>query len=327
MGNLAKIVGLFTAFTCCQQQSFSQAPQRYEISRSALGSNASITTYGTDSAMITKAMVHAFELLDSFDQIFSDYKASSEVMILVEKPAHTWTSVSLPLYDLIDKSIGVSHMTDGRFTVTIGALTHLWRRYLTQGEIPKRRLIRRARKTAPYKMVSLASDSLYLKKNKKGLRFDFGGIAKGYIADHMAKVMVEHGVPVFLINLGGDLLAGDAPPGKPAWKVEIPWCEKIIEIENEAVATSGPDYQFFVHKGMRYAHIIDPDTGWGVKYFFAATVIAKSGWQADAFASAFSILPIDKSTKIMQKRVDFSAIIGMGNELFQSKNFSDYVVN
>ncbi|NND33556.1 MAG: FAD:protein FMN transferase [Saprospiraceae bacterium] len=327
MGNLVKIVGLFTAFSSCLHLSLCQPLIKFAMERPALGSVASITCFGLDSMQMQQAAERAFYLLDSFDLIFSDYKQNSETMLLAEQPAKRWIPISPPLYDLIEMSQKISAKTDNRFTVKIGALTKLWRQSLAQNRIPPKSLIRRARKTVTRGMLQLADDTLLLKKNINGLRMDFGGIAKGYIADHMGKTMTEQGVPIFLINLGGDLLAGEAPPDQSGWKIDVSWCDKVIEINHAAIATSGPDFQFFVHKGVRYAHIIDPVTGWGVKNLFATTVIASTGWQADAFASAFTILPLDRSRAIIDEKIGLEAIIAVENELFQSQNFSHYIVN
>jgi thiamine biosynthesis lipoprotein len=129
-----------------------------------------------------------------------------------------------------------------------------------------------------------------------------------------------------LIDLGGDLVAGEPPPGQLGWKIDISWCDKVVLIKNGAIATSGPDFQFFVHKGQRYAQIINPRTGWGVLDFFGSTVIAKTGWEADGFASAFSILSLDQSAFFLQRNTDIAAIIGRDNELIQSDNFSSYIL-
>lgn len=327
MGNLVKIVGIIIAFASGPPQDYAQPLSKFFFERPALGSKATITCYTSDSLKASNVAKAAFMLLDSFDHIFSDYKNNSEIMRLTKSEPGKWIPISSPLYDLIKKSETINVATSGRFTIAIGALTQLWRRHLGHDKVPSKREIRRARRLANGKFYELSADSLAIKRKRQGLRFDFGGIAKGYIADQMGHTLREMGVSIFLINLGGDLVAGDTPPNQTGWKITIPWCDKVVNISNQAIATSGPDFQFFVHKGVRYAHIIDPTTGWGVPDYFATTVIAKYGWEADAYASALSILPLNQSREILELKKEISSIIGVGNELLYSKNFSDYIVN
>jgi thiamine biosynthesis lipoprotein len=327
MGNLVKFIGIIIAFVAGLPLGYAQTLNKYFFERPALGSKATITCIAADSLVASNGTQAAFALLDSFDHIFSDYKEDSEAMLLANRAKDKWIPISYPLYDLIHKSEIISAATDGKFTIAIGALTQLWRAHLGNDEVPRKKEIRKAARLAKEKLFELTIDPYTIKKRKQALRFDFGGIAKGYIADHMAKALREMGITIFLINLGGDLVAGDKPPNQTGWKITIPWCDKVVHIANQAIATSGPDFQFFVHKGVRYAHIIDPTTGWGVPNYFATTVIARYGWQADAYASAFSILPLKRSQEVLELEKDISAIIGAGNELLYSKNFSDYILN
>jgi thiamine biosynthesis lipoprotein len=219
----------------------------------------------------------------------------------------------------------ICELTHGSFNVAIGALTHLWRSYLAENEVPPKKKIREFRKHLRAGSLQLI-DKDRLQFDQNHMQLDFGGIAKGYIGDHMAKSLKDDGVHRFLIDLGGDLVAGEPPPGQLGWKIDISWCDKVVLIKNGAIATSGPDFQFFVHKGQRYAHIINPRTGWGVLNFFGSTVIAKTGWEADGFASALSILSLDQSAFFLQRNTDIAAIIGRDNELIQSDNFSSYIL-
>ncbi len=292
----------------------------------ALGTKVSIVCYVRDTMLAIRSISEAFDLLDSFNMIFSDYNPESEVMLLAaNREARAGVTVSKPLYDLTAKALDINDLTGGSFNIAVGALTHLWRTYLGKEEIPPRCRIRKFRRHLRVEKLQLVKPS-QIKLGSKGMRLDFGGIAKGYIGDHMAEVLKNQKINSFLIDLGGDLIAGAAPPHQKGWKITVSWCDKVVLLENQAIATSGPDFQFFVHRGKRYAHIIDPRTGWGVSHFFGSTVIAPSGWEADALASAFSILTLDESSKIIRRKTVINALIGRDNELFLSDNFSSYLV-
>ncbi len=324
MLNLEKITGLVVAFALTTVTLVAQDLHRVYRERPALGTKISVTCYASDTLQVIGAIARAFDLVDSLNLIFSDYDPASEVMQLAaNRQARQGVMVSKPLYDLTARALEITELTGGSFNVAIGALTHLWRTFLAGNKIPPWCRIRRYRRHLASGNLQLVEPSSLILK-KKGMRLDFGGIAKGYIGDEMAKVLREEQIDRYLIDLGGDLVAGSAPPGQDGWNISIAWCRRVILVENRAIATSGPDFQFFVHKGQRYAHLIDPETGWGVSSFFGTTVIAKNGWQADALASAFSIMTLEESAEVLRRKTDIAALIGRDNELFQSDNFSSY---
>jgi len=325
MGNLVKITRLFLAFLVGTSMLTGQELSKFHFERPALGTTVAITCYASDSLNAALVSKVAFGILDSFNLIFSDYNPESEIMRVERRPKE-WIPVSDPLFDLIEKAKKIGVQTEGNFNIGIGALTSLWRPRLAKNEVLTKREVRRGKIKSDLANLHLSTDDQQVKFAVEGMRLDFGGIAKGYIGDHMGSAMEQHGLSSYLIDLGGDLVAGAAPPNEKGWKITIPWCEKIICIANRAVATSGPDFQFFVYKGQRYAHIIDPKTGWGVTNYFGTTVIAETGWEADALASAFSIMPLNK-TQVMTDHSPVEAIIGVNEKFFCSKMFSSYLID
>lgn len=327
MLNLGKIVGILIGLQLSIPLILSQELQPVRKARPALGTTVSIKCYGRDTVQALSAIEEAYHLLDSLNLIFSDYNPESEIRQIAKNYRKgVPISVSQPLYDLTAKATELGRLTEGSFNIAVSALTQLWRSYLAEKRIPPGNLIRKFKRQLKERNLQLQPpDKLIFKKDR--MRLDFGGIAKGYIGDQMAKKLREKGIGIFLIDLGGDLVAGDAPPDSDGWKITISWCEKIVTIVNQSIATSGPDFQFHVYQGKRYSHIIDPKSGWGVSDFFGCTVIAGSGYEADALASAFSILPFARSTEILSRKADIAAIIGRNSELISSDNFSEYVVS
>jgi thiamine biosynthesis lipoprotein len=145
--------------------------------------------------------------------------------------------------------------------------------------------------------------SIYL--SDKGMQLDFGGIGKGYIAQKVVDYLKKEGVTSSLVDAGGDIVFGDAPPNKKGWIVGVNQPEQAdnllpekLQLHNISVATSGDVYQFIEHDGKKYSHIIDPATGYGVTSLRNVTVIANDGALADWLATACSILPINESKKL-----------------------------
>lgn len=303
-----------------------QALTKFHFEAPKMGSVFAITLYTQDTLLAHHATEKCYLLVDSLNHIFSDYDPNSEVSRLASTSTRQWTAISPPLFDLTQKALWLSNNCTGAFDITIGALTQLWRRYLKDEAVPTKRQIRRMRRKVRSDWVQLDTSTRSILFKKKSMRLDFGGIGKGYIADQAGKCLQDLGIASYLIDAGGDLVVGDAPPNKLGWDIQIPWTEQVVRLVNQAVATSGPDYQFFVHKGKTYTHIIDPTTGWGIPKAYSTTIIATSGWLADGLASATAILPPDQSLSVMAD-LKVVGILGIKTAVYRTPNFDSYVVH
>jgi thiamine biosynthesis lipoprotein len=212
--------------------------------------------------------------------------------------SQSWVSVSDPLFELLAHSTYISKLTDYRFDITMGSLTHLWRENTQKNIVPSKREIRKQLRNVGAQNIWLDSLNGKVQLSKKGMQLDLGGIAKGYMGDQLAGFLKRRQIQSFLIDMGGDLIAGDAPPGKEGWQIKVPYLDTILTVSNIAIATSGPDYQFFDYKGKRYTHILDPDTGWGISKPYSSTILAKEGYLADALASAFILMQTEDCEEI-----------------------------
>jgi thiamine biosynthesis lipoprotein len=121
------------------------------------------------------------------------------------------------------------------------------------------------------------------------MSLDLGGIAKGFAGDVMLAILAGYGVEAALIDAGGDLVAGAAPPGTDGWRVSGS-NGAVLLLAHGAVATSGDRFRYLEVDGVKYSHIVDPRTGLGVVDVPTVTVLAPNGTTADVLASALSIM-------------------------------------
>jgi thiamine biosynthesis lipoprotein len=135
------------------------------------------------------------------------------------------------------------------------------------------------------------------------MRLDLGGIAKGYALDEARAVLARRGFTRVLIDGGGDVILGDAPPGSSGWRVEIPSpaAPLRLELENCAVATSGDLERFAEVGGRRYSHLVDPHTGQGLTSRLLVSVMARTGLEADAWASSLSVLGVERGFSLLSE--------------------------
>ncbi|HJN89338.1 MAG TPA: FAD:protein FMN transferase, partial [Verrucomicrobiota bacterium] len=154
-----------------------------------------------------------------------------------------------------------------------------------------------------------------------GTLLDLGGIAKGHALGEALAVLKKQDVRQALVSAGGDIVAGDAPPGKIGWRVALIGLQEetkpeFLWLANGAVATSGDLYQFLEVDGTRYSHIVDPRTGMAITEQRLVHVLAPDGITADSLATAISVLGPSEGLRLVAgdrrlgARVVFRGVLG-----------------
>lgn len=271
---------------------------RFEFERIEMGVQFRIAVYGSDSDAANNAATAAFDRIHQLNSIFSDYESSSEVRQLCENAVPGCpVRVSCELFEVLAASMRLSEETDGAFDVTVGHLSKLWRRARRREVMPDSDRLKEALNLTSFRLIRLYPTSRCVELLRPGMRIDLGGIAKGYAADEALRTLSRHGFTRAMVDAGGDIVAGDPPPGSKHWQISVQPLNPqndadftTLLIRNQAVATSGDAYQSVLIEGRRYSHILNPKTGLGLERRSSVTVIAPSGMTADSLASALSVL-------------------------------------
>lgn len=267
--------------------------QRFTFARLAMGSRAEITLHAATEAEAAAASSLAFDAIERVEQALSDYRPTSEAMVLMSREPNTFHSVSEELLDVLLDSRDVVRASDGAFDPTIGPVTVLWREARRTGRRPDPESLRSAVDVVGFWRIGISQRQKAVRFVRSGMRLDFGGIGKGGGADAALASLRAQGHGDALVSLGGDLAIGDAPPGEPGWVVRLETGLgrfATLTLSNVGVATSGDAEQHTIIDGVRYSHLIDPRTGEPVSEPRAVSVIAPEAWRADAVASALSVL-------------------------------------
>jgi thiamine biosynthesis lipoprotein len=292
------------------------------------------TLYAQDKAIANKAAREAFDRIAEIDRMMSDYNPESELRRLCDnaKPGEA-VKVSEELFFVLKESQRLAEKSNGAFDVTVGPVVRLWRRARRQNEMPDAERLKEALNAVGYPKVKLDKKARTVTLTHPGMRLDLGGIAKGYAGDAALAVFKKHNLPRVMIAVSGDLVMGDAPPGKAGWRVGLAPLEKvdgppsrILELKNAAVSTSGDAFQFVEIKGKRYSHIVDPKTGLGLTQRSSVTVIAPTGSEADSLASAVSVLGPEAGLKLIESTPKTAALIVQGEpqKTYESKGFDKH---
>lgn len=273
---------------------FLPAQQRYEFSHPQMGTVFRLVFYTEkDSTTAQSIAKQVFDRVDTLNAIFSDYFPESELNRLSDKAgSREKIQISEPLWNILRLSKSYAKASKGAFDPSVGALTRLWRRARNLKEPPDSAWIAAALTTVDYRSIRLYKNCRVQLK-LKGTRLDLGGIAQGYAADECLSILKGAGISIALADAGGDIALGDAPPGAKGWSIERITSDSTKEtlvLANCGITTSGATYRYFEDaNGVRYSHIVDPRTGWGITQQRLVTVLAPHAITADAWATAVSV--------------------------------------
>lgn len=252
--------------------------------------------------------------LNKVNQSMSTYIDSSELSRLNQYRGEEWQPVSPALFDVLRLSTSISQQTEGAFDVTVGPLVNLWG-FGPDGRIehaPNDDQIKVAAAKTGYKHIQLDPETQQLKKAVPELYMDLSAVAKGYAVDRLAAVLEDAGINRYLVEVGGELRAKGLKPGGKQWRIAVETpdatirsVQKIINVENIAIATSGDYRNYFEENGVRFSHTINPATGKPIDHRLASvTVLASTCAEADALATAFMVLGTEQGYEYaMQHRV------------------------
>ncbi len=283
------VFGIFlvvSALQCAEQQ-------KYTYNRFIVGSACEITYYARNDSLATIIHQEIDNDLVRIDSLLNRFSDKSLVSALnrtsrVQAPADI-----VYLFELSDS---ISQVTNGLFDISIAPLMELWGFYKRESKVPDSAEIAETRLLADYARIAIKGDSIIIAPD---MRVDLGGIAQGYAADRVSKILKEHNVTSALVNIGGEIVGiGTSPKGRP-WRIGIkhPRAEGIIEtveLTDQALSTSGDYEKYFIINERRYPHIINPKTGFPAHDFVSVTIFADNATFADAIATATAIMgPVD----------------------------------
>ena len=291
------LVGLGTAILLWPKLADAQPKTtRFSFRRALMGTQFTLTLHAPDSLTAQRANAAVNARMNSLNQVMSDYMDGSEINRLSETAgSNQWVRVSPDLFGVLQKSQAIARLSNGRFDPTVGPLSQLWRRAVRRGEFPTAKQRRRARRAVGYRLMQLDSVTHSVQLTRAGMRLDVGGIGQGFAIDEAATVLRGLGLRSFLLDLGGDVRAGEGH-----WTVALD-SVTTISLRNAAITTSGDTYRHLDYRGQRYSHVMNPRSGLGLRHFVQATVLAPDGWRADVLTKVFSVAGWRKSRRLLRR--------------------------
>ena len=279
--------------------------RKFSYSEMKMGSAFNLIIVSADSNKANHLARKSYELVDSLSHIFSNYDSSSELSKINASAGLLPYKMSRAMLDLVQKSQYAYIQSKGAYDISIGPLSSLWRNARKAKLFPEASTVLATKKLVGFAQVKINKRLGTIFLPNADMHLDFGGIAKGYIAQWVINFLKANGIQQALVDAGGDIVMSGAPLNQQGWLIGVNLPEttdqllnKKLQLSNCSVATSGDVYQFIEYKGVKYSHIINPLTGYGVTNLRNVTIVAKTGATADWLATACSILPIKEAKQL-----------------------------
>lgn len=254
--------------------------------------------------------------LKKVDDEFSMFNSQSVVARLNngEKP-----ELSNDFIDVFKLARQVSEDTNGAFDITVAPLVNAWGFGFKHEQMPTKEQVDSLRQLIGYQYVTLKDKTIEMQK--PGMMLDFSAIAKGYGVDVVARLLERHDIKNYMVEIGGEITTRGINPERVPWRIgvnkpnedaldESHELQTILNVTDKAMATSGNYRNFYVKEGKKYAHTIDPKTGYPVQHtLLSATVLTDRCSKADAYATSFMVLGMDGAKKILERHKELMAYL------------------
>ena len=216
------------------------------------------------------------------------------------------------------RSMEISKETDGAFDITVAPLANAWGFGFKKGTFPDSAMIDSLQEITGYTKVNLSAEGKVMKQDPR-IMLSCSAIAKGYAVDVIAQLLEQKGIRNFMVDIGGEIVVRGENPKKDLWRIGInkpvddslsmnQEIQTVLNITNIGMATSGNYRNYYYKDGKKYAHTIDPRTGYPVQHnILSATVIARDCMSADAYATAFMVMGLEEAEQFANAHPDIDA--------------------
>ncbi|ROH95740.1 FAD:protein FMN transferase [Chryseobacterium daecheongense] len=295
-----------------------------------MGNAFEITVVGENESVAYRHIDAAITEIQRIEKLLTTFNEGSQTHLINENAGIMPVKVDREVFDLIERSLKISQITDGYFDISYGGIDKsFWNFDREMKKLPNPEIILSQLKLVDYRNVLLNREMQTVFLKEKGMRIGFGGIGKGYAAEMAKRVLVRRGVISGVVNASGDLTTwGTQANGKP-WTIGIADPDNAkqpfsyMNITDMAVATSGNYEKFVTIEGKKYSHTINPKTGMPVSGIKSVTVICPNAEIADAMATPITIMGIQAALNMVNQIHQLECIIiDDDNKIYSSQNIN-----
>ena len=292
-----------------------------------MGSRFDITVVASNEKEGNEYIDSAIFEITRIEKLISSWDLNSETSLINKHSGIKPIKVDKELFDLIERSIAISALTNGAFDISYASMDRIWNYDGSMREMPSKEEISNSIKKVGYQNISIDKEAQTVFLKLKGMKIGFGAIGKGYAADKAKALLIEKGVKAGIINASGDLNAWGKQADGSDWMVAItnPLNKNKVfswlPINDSAIVTSGNYEKFISFDGIRYSHIIDPRTGYPSTGIISTSIMTSNAELADAISTSVFVMGVETGLDFINqlKGVD-CIIIDEENKIHISNN-------
>ncbi len=280
-----------------------------------MGSGFDITIVEKDSVIARERISQVIEEVTRIENLISEWRPGTQISEVNRNAGVRPVKVDREVFELTRRAIAYSEQSQGAFDVSIAALDRIWIFDGSMTALPSEEAIRNSVRNVGYRHIKLDSAACTVYLEKAGMKIGFGSIGKGYAADKGRELMQSMGVQGGIVNASGDLSAWGTRPDKKAWRIGIsnpfkPYkMIKVLKIREGSVATSGSYQHYAEIHGKRYAHIINPKSGYPATGLTSVTISGPSAEFANALSTSVMVMGEKEGVRLVRQFPDYDYLM------------------
>jgi len=298
-----------------------------------MGSKFEITIVAKDAQTAEANIDTVIQEISRIEYLISDWKPTSQISQVNSNAGIKPIKVDREVFDLTQRALNLSKITGGAFDISFAAMDRIWKFDGSMTEMPTAEAIKKSVEKVGYKNIILDSVNSTIFLKLKGMKIGFGALGEGYAADRCRNMMLKKGIKAGIVNGSGDMSTWGKNPRGKHWTIGItnPFHKDslyaIVALNSGAVVTSGSYEKFVVFNGKRYAHIINPVTGYPATGLTSVTVFGPDAELANGFSTSMMVLGKDAGLKFINQFPKFSCIMFSDDgQVYHSDNVSDKII-
>lgn len=283
-----------------------------------MGTRVSINVHvdpGRDADEAGGAVEAAFDEMARLETLLSEWQPRSELSNFNRTAGGPPIEVSSELAEVLARSRAISEQTDGLFDVTFHGVGQLWS-FAPGARPPSKQAVAEKLPLVDWRELRIDREAGTASLGKPGMMVGLGAIGKGYAVDRASDILKKRGFANHVVEAGGDTYASGTKAGNE-WMVGVqnpegPGVLGVLPSSDRAIVTSGNYQRYFEHEGKRYAHILDPRTGWPIEQADSpksVTLVAADATEADAYCTAVTVMGPDAGLRFVESHPQLDAII------------------
>jgi len=280
-----------------------------------MGARFDISIVAKDSLTAERNIDTVIAEITRIENLISDWIPASQVSQVNQHAGIAPVQVDREVFELTERAIRLSELTGGAFDVSFASMDRIWKFDGSMTEMPSAAAIKNSVSRVGYSNIILDKEKSTIFLKLPGMKIGFGALGEGYAADQCKALMLKKGILAGIVNGSGDMNTWGTQPDGKAWNIGItnPFDDHelvaIVPLKQGAVVTSGSYEKFVEFNGKRYAHIINPHTGYPATGLCSVTVFGPSAEMANGFSTSIMVLGKEAGLKLIKEYPEMSCIL------------------